>query len=101
MKLRLYKRNILAIISICIIYFSMNIAISSMSLSYIFHPILFSLLRNSATLPLVLAAAITEGIYNSISDKHKPLKLLIIALFVAFALTTQYIDNEIINYRLL
>ncbi|MGL4453072.1 MAG: hypothetical protein ACRCTZ_18075 [Sarcina sp.] len=101
MKAIIYKKHIIAILCLCFIFFSLSIFMSAMSCFNLFNPIFYSFLQNAALLPLILLAAIVEGIYNSIPKEHKFLKFLIISVFLIFCLIAIHINKELFLYATL
>lgn len=101
MRLALYKKNILALISVSIIFFSINIAISSIASFDTMHPIIYSLINNVSSLPIIYAAIIVEALYNNIDYKHRFLRYIMVGLFLAFALGAAYINQSVLAYATL
>ncbi|MGL4762537.1 MAG: hypothetical protein ACRC6T_16490 [Sarcina sp.] len=101
MKAIIYRKKIISMISLGIIFFSLSILTSALSYFNLFSPFFYSFLKNAALLPLILMAAVVEGIYKSIDDKHKPLKFIVIGIFVAFALIGAYVNQMVFHYATL
>lgn len=101
MKTIIYKKNITAMLCLCIIFFSLSIFMSALSCFNLFNPFFYSVLQNAALLPLILLAAIVEGIYKSIPNEHKLLKAIILIVFLSFALLAIHINKEIFLYATL
>lgn len=100
-KILLYKKNILAIISVSIIFFSMNMLVSGIASFDVMHPFVYSLLRNASTLPIILASIIVEALYKNIDEKHKMLKYIMVGIFVVFALFSEYINQSVLAFATL
>lgn len=101
MKGIIYKKNIIAVLCLSIIFFTLNTFITAMSDFDLFHPFLYSLLQDIAILPLLLLAGIIEGIYRSLSSEYKLLKFIIVAIFVGFYFFTIHINNQVLHYATL
>ena len=101
MKAIIYKKKITTMICLGIIFFSISIFVGALASFDIFSPFLYSVLRNAALLPLILMAAVVEGIYKSIDNEHKSLKFIVIAIFVIFALIGAYFNQMIFHYATL
>lgn len=101
MKGIIYKKNIIAILCLSTIFFTLSTFITTMSDFDLFHPFLYSLLQDIAILPLLLLAGIVEGIYRALPSDYKVLKFIIVAIFVGFYFVTMYIDNQVLHYATL
>lgn len=89
------KRALGKFILSCILYFSMSLLLSALSMFDTNHPVLQNFLVNFAFIPLILLGIIMEPLYKEVFSQKKHLKFIMIFIFIIFIIIYAYVLNEI------
>ncbi|MGL4989861.1 MAG: hypothetical protein ACRC57_01670 [Sarcina sp.] len=96
-----YKKTLIYVIFVSIIYLSINIFLTSLAYFNVFNSRLYSFFNSATVLPILLLAIILQGIYNSIPKNQKLLKALVIFIFIVLLLISVYINTSILKFATL